>query len=395
VIVDRLSTRKRMLLLVFGSLFFVVAIMGIYAVYEAHRNTTLFEERLAHYPEARTFYLLARGETQQGSAKMGIAATLLLLLTLATGLYASRGIVRRLRELRSAAQRIAQGDLDSPVAMEAQTELDHLAFALDHMRHDLRKVVALSVLHAEIERDLAVASAVSAMFLPSEQIITSPHLTLTGFCRPATKCGGDFWWQKTLKDGTTLIIVGDVTGHGTGPAMISASVASALHTLVGERETVVLKTLLMDLNRSLETTCSGQFFMTLCALAIDPNAKQLRCYQAGAPPLLTMDPNGQVDVIAASGTRLGEASPSFGEHVLPLRARTRLLCFTDGITERMLPGGNTFGLRRLRRAFAAGRGESLSDAANALRSSVCADLETVPLEDDLTFVMVELAEQAA
>jgi sigma-B regulation protein RsbU (phosphoserine phosphatase) len=390
IIVDRISTRKRMLLLVFGSLMFVATSMGVYAVAEANRNATRFDERLAQFPDARAIYLLARNETQEGSARMGATATLLMALTLASGLYASRGIVRRLRELREAAQRIAAGDLDSPVPIEAHTELDHLAFALDHMRHDLRKVVALSLLNARIERDLAVASTVQAMFLPSEEITVTRHVTLSGFCRPATQCGGDFWWQKTLEDGTTLILVGDVTGHGTGPAMITASVAGALHTLIGDGRNLALPTLLSELNRSLERTCAGQFFMTLCALAIDPIAKQLRCYQAGAPPVLTMDSEGNVDVIAASGTRLGEHAPSFGEHVLPLRPGTRLLCFTDGLTERTLPGGHTFGLRRLRRAFAAGRAQPLADAALALRNELCAELDTSPLEDDMTFVMVEL-----
>lgn len=395
VIVDGMSTRKRMLLLVFGSLLFVLASMGMYAVYEANRNAARFAADLARYPEARAIYLLARNETQDGSAKMGVTATLLMALTLASGLYASRGIVRRLHELRDAAQRIAAGDLDSPVSMEAHTELDHLALALDHMRHDLRKVVALSVLNAGLERDLAVASTVQAMFLPSDETLRTKHVQLSGFCRSATKCGGDFWWQKTLKDGTTLVIVGDVTGHGTGPAMITASIASALHTLVGEGENVALPTLLADLNHSLEATCAGQFFMTLCALSIDPDAGSLRCFQAGAPPLLTMDIDGHVDAIAASGTRLGESTPSFGEHVLPLAPGKRVLCFTDGITERTLPGGNTFGLRRLQRAFAADRTESLATAALNLRKTVCADLDTRPLEDDMTFVMIEINAQPA
>ena len=156
-VVDQTSIRTRILVLVFGSLMFVVSSMGLFAVYTAHQNNERFERSLRPFPEAKAIYAAAQRETQSGSAKMDITAMALMGLTLACGLFASRSIVRRMGELREAAQRMAAFDLESPVRIEADTELDHVAAALDHMRGDLRRVLSLSVEAASLER-LAVGS---------------------------------------------------------------------------------------------------------------------------------------------------------------------------------------------------------------------------------------------
>jgi len=393
VIVDRMPIRRRLMLLVFGSLMFVMCSMGAIAVAGALRQSQELEQRFAMFPEARAIHEAAKQETAKGSAKMGTAATVLLLFTFACALIPSRDIVRRLNQLRDAAKRMRDGDLDSPVPIEARTELDQLAHALDHMRGDLRRVVALSIQKAEHEDDLSVASTVHAMFLPKAEVFESGGVHLTAFYKPASRCGGDYWWRGTLRDGSTLLFVGDVTGHGTGPAMITAAVASTLHTLLSSGERPDMSDLLHTLNRSLRVTCQGRFFMTLSAVLIDPHAQRLDCWNAGAPPLFIMDENGDIDVVAVSGSRLGETEPQFGHRSVELSGRARLLAFTDGIPERTLPSGHTLGLRRLRRMFADSRNETLVHAADLLKEAVS---DGVPQddEDDITFVMVDIVPSA-
>jgi len=59
-------------------------------------------------------------------------------------------------------------------------------------------------------------------------------LTLAGdHFKPPTQCGGDWWSFSELPDDRVMIIIGDVTGHGVGSAMITAAAKGAASTLIG------------------------------------------------------------------------------------------------------------------------------------------------------------------
>ena len=67
-----------------------------------------------------------------------------------------------------------------------------------------------------MEQDLALTGAVQHMLLPSDDVVYEPDLRVAGFYRPASRCGGDWWWFERLADGHALVLLGDVTGHGAG-----------------------------------------------------------------------------------------------------------------------------------------------------------------------------------
>jgi serine phosphatase RsbU (regulator of sigma subunit) len=51
---------------------------------------------------------------------------------------------------------------------------------------------------------------------------------LVGFYRGAEKCSGDWWWYEHISQDKLWVIVADVTGHGAGPAMLTAAVAMGI-----------------------------------------------------------------------------------------------------------------------------------------------------------------------
>ncbi len=57
------------------------------------------------------------------------------------------------------------------------------------------------------------------------------RVQMFGVYRPADACGGDWWWHEPLSGGRHVVMVGDVTGHGPGPAMVTAAVATAFRVL--------------------------------------------------------------------------------------------------------------------------------------------------------------------
>ncbi len=387
---DNLTIRARLLLLVLGSLLFISGAIAPLAISVNEGKSSEFRSRLEKLGGGSvTVYEHQKQATDDASATMGGAAMLLLGFTLACGLYAARGIVRRLTELTEAAERMRDGDLDTPVHIAAETELDQLAIALDRMRFDLKQVVALSLQRTDLEKDIAVASTVQTFFLPKHEQLETEHIAVNAFYRPASRCGGDWWWVHELGD-QVLILLGDVTGHGTGPAMITASVTSAFHMLLAQGLGHDPARLLAEVNEVLREICREQFFVTLCAILVNPQTCSVKLWNAGAPPVLTMSAEGQVEALAAAGNRLGETVLKLGYVEATLAPGSRVLAFTDGVPELAQPDGKTLGLRRLRKVLNETRSEPVSAARTKLVSLLDATAAGAPLEDDMTFVLIDL-----
>ena len=65
------------------------------------------------------------------------------------------------------------------------------------------------------------AAGIQAHLLPQE----SPHLPgfdIAGRCYPAEAAAGDHFDFLKRPDGSLLIVLGDVSGHGLGPALVAA-----------------------------------------------------------------------------------------------------------------------------------------------------------------------------
>jgi len=389
---DNLTMRWRLVVLVLGSLLFIAGVMGPFAITMSNAKNAEFRRRLESIGGASMeVYDRQMQATADASAAMGIAATALLAFTLACGLYAAGGIVRRLRELTESAERMRRGDLETPVPIEAETELDDLAVALDRMRFDLKQVVALSVQRTDLDKDIAVASTVQTFFLPRKERLEAKAMTLEAFYRPASRCGGDWWWVRELDADNVLVLVADVTGHGTGPAMITASLTSAFHVLFEEGRGHDPAGLLAEVNDILREACREQFFVTLGALKLNTATGFVQLWNAGAPPVLIMTPSGAVEAMASAGNRLGEQELKLGYSELTLEPGSRILAFTDGIPELAQADGKTLGMRRLRKALQETRGETAHEARERLESLVNTTSQGVALEDDMTFVLVDFA----
>src|SRR6185369_2916408 len=93
----------------------------------------------------------------------------------------------------------------------------------------IRKHVYSALREAELQRelervnhDLDVARSIQQGLLPSQP----PNLCgfdIAGWNRPADETGGDYFDWQTLPDGRLAVSLGDATGHGIGPALVTAS----------------------------------------------------------------------------------------------------------------------------------------------------------------------------
>lgn len=242
---------------------------------------------------------------------------------------------------------------------------------------------------AVVERDLALTGAVQTGFLPEENEISTPRFRLVGVYRPADSCGGDWWWHQILPGGRHLVMVGDVTGHGPGPAMVTAAVATALRVLVGGGLDDVEHTLAL-LNQEVLRVAKGKYQMTMAAMELDENSGYWRLLSAGAPPLLTLGVQGEHRVHFCPGSPLGtDTGFELGVTEGQLQPGDRLMAYTDGIPELQLPNGQMLGMRKFAQLFERTRHQSLRDAAATILGYADQSRENEPQNDDWTFTVIE------
>jgi serine phosphatase RsbU (regulator of sigma subunit) len=242
---------------------------------------------------------------------------------------------------------------------------------------------------ATVEKEFEITAAVQSWFLPESVAHRAGCCDLVGFYRGAEKCSGDWWWYEELGHGQLWVIVADVTGHGAGPAMLTAAVAMGLSVQSAQSQDHVIDRL-ARVNREVLTRCKGKATMTMTALLLDQNTGEGVVYGLGGLPAVLMSSAGQHHVVGASGTPLGATDQlSFGERSVQLSPGDRLIITTDGIVDTTLSSGRALGLRRFVEHAKTVREMPLEAAVGRLIDEVDRARGRQPQLDDFTFCMLE------
>lgn len=241
---------------------------------------------------------------------------------------------------------------------------------------------------AVVERDLQLTGAVQSGFLPEANEVTGDRVQVHGYYRAADACSGDWWWHQTLANGQRVVVVGDVTGHGPGPAMVTAAVATAFRVLT-ENGLTDMKVALDLLNHVVLQVAKGEYQMTMALFEMNEATGDWTLYSAGAPPMMTLNANGKHRVHFCAGAPLGSYEFESGRIEGQLAPSERCLIYTDGIPEISLPNGNVLGMRRFAQLYEKTRTRSLKDAAGEIVKLANDTLGNQVQADDWTFALIE------
>jgi serine phosphatase RsbU (regulator of sigma subunit) len=194
-----------------------------------------------------------------------------------------------------------------------------------------------------------------------------------------------------MPNGRHLIMVGDVTGHGPGPAMVTAAVATAFRVMI-ESGVTDINRCLERLNHEVLRVAKTKYHMTMAVLELEDATGNWILHSAGSPPMLSLARNGKHRVHFCPGTPLGtENGFETGRIEGRLEQNERLLLYTDGIPEIILANGNVMGMRRFAQYYEQTRSQQLREAADAIVMHADAARGNSPQQDDWTFTMIEWA----
>ncbi|MCI0696086.1 SpoIIE family protein phosphatase [candidate division KSB1 bacterium] len=229
-------------------------------------------------------------------------------------------------------------------------------------------------------RELDEARRVQLSLFPSQ----APHLAgfeVTGLCLPCQEVGGDWYDYIPLQDGRLALVLADVSGKGMAAALLMASTRSILR-LFAERG-LPPGEVLLQVNRVLVKDFPRAKFVTMIYAIIDPAKRSIVFANAGHLPPLFVDATGPRFLEIDSGLPLGIQEVSFTEYRLDMPAGSRLLLYSDGVSEAMNSSLEEYGAIRLRDHIT-----NPSASVQSLLDDVRTFAGGYPASDDRTLVMI-------
>jgi ligand-binding sensor domain-containing protein/serine phosphatase RsbU (regulator of sigma subunit) len=268
-----------------------------------------------------------------------------------------------------------------------------VAIILAYVRYQARRVATLqqAARLQAVERDLELTGAVQTGFLPSSNQVESTLYRLFGFYRPADQASGDWWFYEETDD-KLIIVVGDVTGHGPGPAMVTAAAATAFR--IQARNKVELAERLRVCNEEVLRVGGGQYHMTMSVIELDGRTGRFVFYSAGGQPILRIRYDGKPRSMPCAGSPLGSEGFDLGKLEGRMAPGERMLLYTDGIPEMPLGQGRLLGMRRFATICESTAGLSLGEATQKIAVVADSLRQNSPQYDDWTFAMIEWVAQA-
>jgi PAS domain S-box-containing protein len=218
-----------------------------------------------------------------------------------------------------------------------------------------------------------------------------PGFDIGGSTFPAEATGGDYFDYLPMLHGRLGVVVGDVTGHGVGPAMLMAETRAYLRVLAGRREDV--GEILTRANSILAEDVGTERFITLFLGRIDPASRGFVYASAGHPAGYLLDNEGNVKAaLKRTGIPLGmKADTQFASSTeLQLSRGDLILLLTDGIEETTAPDGTLFGLERMLDTVRANRSKQAQQIVQALYETVRAFASNAPQVDDITTIVIKV-----
>jgi len=259
-------------------------------------------------------------------------------------------------------------------------------------RERVRHREAESALHAA-EEQMRIAHDVQQRLFPSSPPALLDY-DLSGVSHPAEETGGDYFDYIPMPGGSMALVVGDVTGHGIGPALLMAETRAYLRILALHLENI--GDILTRANRVLAADIDEEWFVTLMIVQLNPETHSLRYASAGHPPGLWLDARGELKrELPRTGIPLGMRPDTkyAASDPFDLMPGDLLALMTDGVEESMSADQELFGQKRIVDLLRARREEPAAAIVEALHQAARGHIAGQDQPDDYTTIILKTSKK--
>jgi len=258
-----------------------------------------------------------------------------------------------------------------------QALCDHVAVAI----YNAHRFQSERAEREAMSREAQEARAIQEALLPKASPYI-PGFAVSGLSIPARAIGGDWYDFIPFPDGRWGLVLADVSGKGTVAALLMSATRGMLRSLAeaccGPAE------VLTKLNGLLVEDFPAGKFVTLLYAVLDPTSRNVTFASAGHLRPLLVDATGSRFLDTERGLPLGLGCGDYSESTVALYPGSRLVFYSDGISEAVNQAEEEYGLDRLAQHVS-----SPGASAITVLDDVRAFATGVALRDDASVVFVQ------
>lgn len=273
-------------------------------------------------------------------------------------------------------------------AQEVMAKVDS-AFRIIAMQNEIkRQNVVLREFQDRVNGEMELAARLQMGLLPVLPGV-APGIQYTHRYLPAEGIGGDIYAIAPLPDGSTALMIADVSGHGVTAALISSMVKTSFESHL--RLSLDPHAWAVGMNQDLSRNTLAEQFATAFLARLDPATGEMAYVVAGhpAPFRIPAGRPGRPEQLTGKGFMLGiDADLPFSSQGASFHVGDRLVLFTDGLEEVEREDRTYLGEEGLM-GFCSDLPADAEEAAMQLINQVESYNGPAAFSDDVTLVVVD------
>lgn len=313
-------------------------------------------------------------------------------------LFLSARLTSPIKKLYSASLELSKANFNHRVKINDHSEIGVLGDSFNYMAQEIQKYLEEMKEKNRLENEIKTAKLVQKSFFPTNEIKTQ-RCHLKAFYQPASECGGD-WWGHISTATSDIVIILDVTGHGTAAALMTAMMHNTLNSLktLGKKDKEYQQNpaQIMDFLNQSFSSVNNNLFATAFVLVIK-DGKLSYTNASHNPPLLIKASEKSITkqdlhpLNQALGARIGESLESkYSSEDIELGSNDQIILYTDGILEATNSTGKAFGSRNFFKSITKSYNPSHLNSVEIVTSDLYDFLGKEKPLDDVTLLTVKL-----
>ncbi len=282
---------------------------------------------------------------------------------------------------------LLQGQDDESLLLMTGIDITARKQAENRLRHTLDE---LEQLHQRQQEEIRMAANLQRAMLPPPEI-SLPGLAGYAAMQTSSAVGGDYYDYYAVDDRYSVILVGDVTGHGVGAGSLVSAVKAAV-TQLRSHQAHRPAEILAAINDIVADVGHQTLFMTMACLVLDGRDGKLQLACAGHAPPYYLPGHGNPVPLESFAQPLGqEQSPDYRNTEIETEWElgARIVLFTDGLVEGESPAGGMYGYDRLEYQIGQSRGQGSQQLCRNVLEGLQEHTHRTQFEDDVTIVVLD------
>jgi sigma-B regulation protein RsbU (phosphoserine phosphatase) len=305
--------------------------------------------------------------------------------------YISSRITRPLGKLAEAVEELGKGNLKAEVTGLTNTdETGILARAFNKMVKELAESVQIRIrdeaARKTVEAEIILAREIQVSLLPRKfpPYPDKKEFDLHALNLPAKFIAGDFFDFFFISDNVLAFVIADVSGKGISAAMFMAVSRTMLrdNSLLSEAPATIMG----KVSHMLSLENDKLMFVTVFYGHYNIMTGELRYVNAGHNPPILIRKNGRMEELTPTGPLAGVLPDAkYTERTACLEPDDLLVCFTDGVTEACVAGGELYGEGRFMKLLSGISSDPVEKICSAISEEVL-NYSAGELQDDVTLL---------